>query len=73
VLAIVWRDHSTAPAAWVPWLVLARNLVWIDVVLSWLRVPVLERPAIEPEPVPQRRAADTAADGLDAVLPFDAE
>ena len=24
-------------------------------------------------PVPQRRASDTAPDGLDAVLPFDAE
>jgi hypothetical protein len=73
VIAIVWRDHATAPAAWVPWLVLLRNLVWIDVVVSWLRVPVLERPAAEPQPVPQRRATDTDPDGIDAVLPFDVE
>jgi hypothetical protein len=73
VLAIAWRDHATAPTEWVPWLVLLRNLVWIDVVVSWLRVPVLERPAAEPEPVPRRRASDAAPDGLDAVLPFDAD
>jgi hypothetical protein len=73
VLAIVWRDHATQPAAWVPWLVLLRNLVWIDVVVSWVRVPVLERPVVEPEPVPQRRTTDTDPDGIDAVLPFDAE
>jgi hypothetical protein len=73
VIAIVWRDHATAPAAWVPWLVLARNLVWIDVVVSWVRVPVLERPAADTQPVPRRRASDTVPDGLDAVLPFDAE
>jgi hypothetical protein len=57
----------------VPWLVLLRNLVWIDVVVSWVRVPVLERPVIEPEPVPQRRATDTDPEGIEAVLPFDAE
>ncbi len=73
VIAIVWRDHATAPAAWVPWLVVLRNLVWIDVVVSWIRVPVLERPPIEPQPLPRRRASDTVPDGLDAVLPFDAE
>jgi hypothetical protein len=73
VLAIVWRDHAAAPASWVPWLVLVRNLVWIDVVVSWLRAPVLERPVIEPEPVPQRRSTDTDPDGIEAVLPFDAE
>jgi hypothetical protein len=73
VIAIVWRDHATAPAAWVPWLVLLRNLVWIDVVVSWVRAPVLERPVVEPEPVPQRRATDTDPEGIEAVLPFDAE
>ena len=71
VIAIGWRDHAVAPAGWVPWVVLLRNLVWIDIVVSWLRVPVLARPARAP--VPQRRASDTAPDGLDAVLPFDAE
>jgi hypothetical protein len=73
VIAIVWRDHTTQPAAWVPWLVLLRNLVWIDVVVSWVRVPVLERPVVAPEPVPQRRATDTDPEGIEAVLPFDAE
>jgi hypothetical protein len=73
VIAIVWRDHATAPAGWVPWLVLVRNLVWIDVVVSWVRVPVLERPVLGPEPVPQRRSTDTDPDGIDAVLPFDAQ
>jgi len=71
VLAVAWRDHTVAPAGWVPWVVLLRNLVWIDIVVSWLRVPVLARP--DPAPVPQRRASDAAPDGLDAVLPFDAE
>jgi hypothetical protein len=51
--------------------VLLRNLVWIDIVVSWLRVPVQPRPA--PEPAPRRRASDAAPDGLDAVLPFEAE
>jgi Glycosyltransferase family 87 len=73
VIAIVWRDHATAPAAWVPWLVLARNLVWIDVVVSWVRVRMLERPVIDPAPLPQRRSTDTDPDGIRAVLPFDAE
>jgi hypothetical protein len=72
VVAIVWSDHASAPAAWVAWLVLARNLVWIDIVVSWLRVPVV-REAARREPVPQRRASDTATDGIDAVLPFEAE
>jgi hypothetical protein len=73
VIAVVWHDHATAPPAWVPWLVLARNLVWVDVVVSWIRIPVLERPATEIQPAPRRRASDAAPDGLDAVLPFDAE
>jgi len=73
VMAIVWRDHATAPPAWVPWLVLFRNLVWVDIVVSWVRVPVLERPAVEPGAEPRRRASDAVRDGLDAVLPFDAE
>src|SRR3954470_5656145 len=73
VLAIVWRDHATAPVAWVPWIVLLRNLAWIDVVVSWLRVPVRERPVVEPRSAPRRRATDTAQEGLDAVLPFDVE
>jgi hypothetical protein len=73
VIAIVWRDHTTAPAAWVPWLVLARNLVWIDIVVSWLIRPVRARPVIDPQPLPQRRSTDTDPDGLEAVLPFDSE
>ena len=73
VIAIVWRDHATSPAAWVPWLVVLRNLVWIDVVVSWVRVPVQERPVVEPKAVPQRRSTDTDPDGIDAVLPFDAQ
>jgi hypothetical protein len=72
VVAIVWSDHASAPATWVAWLVLARNLVWIDIVVSWLRVPVV-REAPRREPVPQRRASDAAIDGIDAVLPFEAE
>ena len=71
VIAIGWRDHAAAPAGWVPWVVLLRNLVWIDIVVSWLRVPVL--PVRLVRPVPQRRASDTAPEGIDAVLPFDAE
>jgi hypothetical protein len=73
VIAIVWRDHATAPAGWVARLVLARNLVWIGVVASWLTARALERPAVEPEPLPQRRATDTDPEGIEAVLPFDAE
>jgi len=72
VVALVWRDHAATPSGWVAWLVLARNLVWIDIVVSWLRVPI-----VRPEPtvaVPlQRRATDAAAEGIDAVLPFEAE
>jgi glycosyl transferase family 87 len=71
LFGVAWRDHTVAPAGWVPWVVLLRNLVWIDIVVSWLRVPVQARP--DPAPVPQRRASDAAPDGLDAVLPFDAE
>jgi hypothetical protein len=32
----VWSDPATAPAIWVRWLVLLRNLVVIGVVVSWL-------------------------------------
>jgi glycosyl transferase family 87 len=72
LLGVVWRDHATTPAAWVGWLVLVRNLVWIDVVISWLRIAVL---AATPgsQDMPRRRAADHASEGIDAVLPFDAE
>jgi len=73
VLAIAWRDHATAPTGWVPWLVLVRNLVWIGVVVSWLLARVLERALVEPEPLPQRRSTDTDPEGIEAVLPFDAE
>lgn len=72
IVAIAWRDQAAVPATWVSWLVLARNLVWIDIVVSWFRVrpiPVLTGPA----EVPQRRAADAATEGIEAVLPFDAE
>jgi hypothetical protein len=72
LIAVVWRDHATTPATWVAWLVLVRNLVWIDVVVSWLRVRVLAAPAGSDD-VPRRRAADRAAEGIEAVLPFDAE
>jgi hypothetical protein len=72
LVAIAWRDHASAPAGWVAWLVLARNLVWIDIVVSWLRVPVVPE-AARREPVPQRRASDAATDGIDAVLPFETE
>jgi hypothetical protein len=72
VVAIAWRDHASAPAAWVAWLVLARNLVWIDIVVSWLRIPVVRRPAASEE-LPRRRTSDAATEGMDAVLPFEAE
>jgi len=73
VLAIAWRDHAAPPAGWVSWLVLVRNLVWIDIVVSWLRRPVLPRDPAPVVPPPTRRATDTATDGIEAVLPFDAE
>ena len=73
VIAIVWRDHAAPPATWIGWLVVARNLVWIDIVVSWLRTPVLAKPPPATAPEPRRRASDTAADGIEAVLPFDAE
>ena len=68
VIALAWRDQAAAPAGWVaarP----ARNLVWIDIVVSWLRgrsrPPVARR-------VPQRRArTPRPTDGRR--LPFDAE
>jgi glycosyl transferase family 87 len=72
LIALVWRDHATTPQGWVGWLVLARNLVWIDVVISWLRVPVIDATP-EPDVVFRRRAADRAAEGIETVLPFDAE
>ncbi len=72
VVALVWRDQASAPASWVGWLVLVRNLVWIDIVVSWFRAPRVPRPT-EPADVPQRRAADAATEGIEAVLPFDAE
>ena len=74
LIAVVWRDQSAAPTAWIGWLVLARNLVWIDIVVSWLRVRPLRVEPPTPTDRPLQRASDTAADGsLDAVLPFDAE
>ena len=72
VVAVVWRDQASAPASWVGWLVLVRNLVWIDIVVSWFRVPRVPRPT-EQADVPRRRAADAATEGIEAVLPFDAE
>jgi hypothetical protein len=71
VIGVVWRDHAAVPAGWIAWLVLLRNLVWIDIVVSWLRVPVLA--ASSTADVPRRRRADTATEGIEAVLPFDAE
>jgi hypothetical protein len=72
VIGIVWRDHATVPAEWIAWLVLLRNLVWIDIVVSWLRVPVLAASST-PQDVPRRRRADVATEGIETVLPFDAE
>lgn len=71
-VALVWRDHATVPAGWVAALVLVRNLVWIDIVVSWLRAPTVPREPADAIP-PQRRATDAATDGIDAVLPFEAE
>jgi len=73
VIAITWRDHATVPPTWIGWLVVLRNLVWIDIVVSWLRTRVPARPPAEPNDVPRRRTADTATEGIEAVLPFDAE
>jgi hypothetical protein len=72
VIALLWRDHAAEPAGWLAWVVLLRNLVWIDIVVSWLRIPML---AAEPGPTarPRRRSADRATEGIEAVLPFDAE
>jgi uncharacterized membrane protein len=72
-VALVWQEQTALPASWVTWVVLARNLVWIDVVVSWLRTPIVRVARVAAEEPPTRRAADGAADGLDAVLPFDAE
>ncbi|MDP9184263.1 MAG: DUF2029 domain-containing protein [Actinomycetota bacterium] len=71
VIGVVWRDHASVPAAWIGWLVVLRNLVWIDIVVSWLWTRVPAPPP--PEDVPRRRTADTATEGIEAVLPFDAE
>ena len=71
VIGVVWRDHAATPAAWIGWLVLLRNLVWIDIAVSWLRTPVIEREA--DVATPRRRAADAATEGMESVLPFDAE
>jgi hypothetical protein len=73
VIAVVWRDHAAVPAAWVGWLVLLRNLVWIDVVVSWLRVRVRPRHDDDDASPPRRRASDAATEGIEAVLPFEAE
>ena len=53
LLAIAWRDHAAAPPGWVAWLVLVRNLVWIDIVVSWLRGPVLAGPEAPPPTHPR--------------------
>jgi hypothetical protein len=73
VIAVMWRDHAAVPAAWVGWLVLLRNLVWIDVVVSWLRVRVRPRHDDDDASPPRRRASDAATEGIEAVLPFEAE
>jgi len=71
-VALVWREQASIPTGWVAWLVLARNLVWIDIVVSWLRTVRVPISTSTPD-VPQRRAADAATEGIEAVLPFDAE
>jgi len=71
-VALVWREQAATPASWVGWLVLARNLVWIDIVVSWLRITPVPIQA-GPTDTPRRRASDAATEGLEAVLPFDAE
>jgi hypothetical protein len=53
--------------------VLLRNLVWIDVVVSWLRVRVRPRHDDDDASPPRRRASDAATEGIEAVLPFEAE
>jgi hypothetical protein len=73
IIALVWRDHAAEPAGWIAWLVLLRNLVWIDIVVSWLRIPVLPSEPPGPLTPPRRRSADRATEGIEAVLPFDAE
>ena len=72
LVALVWREQAATPASWVGWLVLARNLVWIDIVVSWLRITPVPIQA-GPTDTPRRRASDTATEGIEAVLPFDAE
>lgn len=72
ILALVWREQAVVPEGWVRWLVLARNLVWIDIVISWLRIrpiPIVRAP----RELPRRRTSDAATEGIESVLPFDAE
>jgi hypothetical protein len=73
MIGVTWRDHASVPGGWIAWLVLLRNLVWIDIVVSWLRVPVLGAPPAATINEPRRRIADEATEGIEAVLPFDAE
>jgi Glycosyltransferase family 87 len=73
LIGVLWRDHAATPSGWIGWLVLVRNLVWIDIAVSWLRVPVLAREPAPPAAPPRRRAADRATEGIETVLPFDAE
>ncbi len=73
LLGLVWRDHAVEPGTWVHWLVLARNLTWIAIVVSWVRIPPIRRPPASSPETPQRRATDSAADGIEAVLPFETE
>jgi hypothetical protein len=73
LIALAWRDHGVTPSGWIAWLVVARNLVWIDIVISWLRVPVLRPEARSDTAPPRRRATDTATEGIEAVLPFEAD
>jgi hypothetical protein len=50
----------------------ARNLVWIDIVVSWVACPGARAAATEMQPPPDARRR-CAHGRLDAVLPFDAE
>ncbi len=37
LIALAWTDPTATPATWLRWLVLARNVVTIGVVVLWLR------------------------------------